>query len=191
MYQKFAKMIRNLHRNQKGMTGLETAIILIAFVTVASVLAYSVLSAGIFSAERGKESVYRGLESAQSTVEVKGSVLGTSTDNTSLASILCTIGLTIPSEKVDTAAIVVNYFDDTTHTEGCTAVFTKSSGSTERGTATMLENDEQFSCNVTIPAAANTTAYDTFCVQIIPPTGATITIKRTMPGTLQPVIDLQ
>ena len=49
MYQKFTRGLRNLHRRQRGMTGLETAIILIAFVSVASVLAFSVLSAVIFS----------------------------------------------------------------------------------------------------------------------------------------------
>ena len=84
MYQKFTKALKHLHKEQKGITGLETAIILIAFVTVASVLAYSVLSAGIFSAERGKETVYRGLESAQSTLEIKGSVLGISDNETEL-----------------------------------------------------------------------------------------------------------
>ena len=84
MYKKFARAFNKLHQDQKGITGLETAIILIAFVTVASVLAYSVLSAGIFSAERGKETVYKGLESAQSTLEIKGSVLGLSENETSL-----------------------------------------------------------------------------------------------------------
>ena len=44
-------------RDQRGVTGLETAIILIAFVVVASVFAFTVLSTGIFSAERGKETV--------------------------------------------------------------------------------------------------------------------------------------
>jgi hypothetical protein len=44
-------------RDQTGVTGLETAIILIAFVVVASVFAFTVLSTGIFSAERGKETV--------------------------------------------------------------------------------------------------------------------------------------
>ncbi len=69
------KSFNKIIRGQKGITGLETAIILIAFVTVAAVLAYTVLSAGIFSSERGKEAVYSGLDSAQSTMAVKGSVL--------------------------------------------------------------------------------------------------------------------
>jgi flagellin FlaB len=41
-----------LLRSEKGITGLETAIILIAFVVVASVFAFTVLSTGVFSAER-------------------------------------------------------------------------------------------------------------------------------------------
>jgi flagellin-like protein len=58
--------------NERGVTGLETAIILIAFVVVASVFAFTVLSTGIFSSERGKETVFAGLQEAQGTIEPKG-----------------------------------------------------------------------------------------------------------------------
>jgi len=44
-------------------------------VTVAAVFGYAVLSAGIFSSEKGKETVYAGLEQAKSSMEVKGSVI--------------------------------------------------------------------------------------------------------------------
>ena len=77
MYNRFCSAMRSINKGQQGITGLETAIILIAFVTVASVLAYSVLSAGIFSSERGKAAVYAGLSGAQSTMSLKGSVVGT------------------------------------------------------------------------------------------------------------------
>jgi flagellin FlaB len=66
------KLINKINRNQKGITGLETAIILIAFVVVASVFAYTVLSAGIFSAQKGKEAVYAGLDEARASLEPKG-----------------------------------------------------------------------------------------------------------------------
>ena len=42
-----------LPMDQRGLTGIETAIILIAFVVVASVFAFTVLTTGIFSAEQG------------------------------------------------------------------------------------------------------------------------------------------
>ncbi|NQW20085.1 MAG: hypothetical protein HQ477_05085 [Chloroflexi bacterium] len=60
---------------QKGITGLETAIILIAFVVVASVFAFTVLSTGIFASERSKETVFAGLEEAKSSIEPRGSVI--------------------------------------------------------------------------------------------------------------------
>ena len=42
-------------RNQLGITGLETAIVLIAFVVVSSVFAFAALSTGLFSADKSKE----------------------------------------------------------------------------------------------------------------------------------------
>ena len=68
------KFMNHMHHNQKGITGLETAIILIAFVVVAAVFAFTALSAGLFSTEKSKEAVYSGLKEAQSTLELKGSV---------------------------------------------------------------------------------------------------------------------
>lgn len=191
MYRKFAVALKNLHRREQGMTGLETAIILIAFVTVASVLAYSVLSAGIFSAEKGKETVYKGLESAQNTLKVQGSVLGISTDNNTLSQIQFAIGLALLDQKLDTASIIVTYFDKDVHSENVTASFTMSAQSTDRGTPTMLESDEQFIAVVTIPATASLGTYHNFTIQLIPPTGATLTITRTTRGSITPVNDLK
>jgi flagellin FlaB len=69
------KLVNRIYWGEKGITGLETAIILIAFVVVASVFAYTALSAGLFSTQKSQEAVYSGLESAQSTLELKGSVI--------------------------------------------------------------------------------------------------------------------
>jgi len=185
------RVLSKLHRGQRGMTGLETAIILIAFVTVASVLAYSVLSAGIFSAERGKETVYKGLEQAQSTMELAGSVLGLSPNTTQLEQVQFNVQLTIPNATLDTNAVVCNYWDNDVHSEGVTTTMALASGSTERGSATILEQDEQFTVTVTIPASANVTEYDEFNLQLIPPTGAAVTVQRGIPGAIEQVMDLQ
>lgn len=61
-------------RRQRGITGLETAIILIAFVVVSSVLAYTVLSVGLFSAQKGKEATHAGLDQAGNSMEIVGQV---------------------------------------------------------------------------------------------------------------------
>jgi len=68
------RLVRRAKDDQSGITGLETAIILIAFVMVASVLAYVVLTAGLFSSQKAKEAVHAGLEEVESTMELKGSV---------------------------------------------------------------------------------------------------------------------
>lgn len=188
MYGKIARFCRVLHRNESGITGLETAIILIAFVTVASVLAYTVLSAGIFSAERGKETVFKGLESAQSTLEIKGSVLGISDNLTELDRVQFNIGLTIANQVVDANTIVFNYFDNNTHCEGLSANVTLSQGSTECGSAGVIEADEVHVISIVMPSSANITGYKTFTIQLVPPAGASVTITRTLPGTLQKVM---
>jgi flagellin FlaB len=81
------KVIR-WHRDQKGITGLETAIILIAFVVVASVFAYTALSAGLFSTQKSQEAVYSGLKEARSTIEPRGTVVAYKGD----ANISSTVG---------------------------------------------------------------------------------------------------
>jgi archaeal flagellin FlaB len=69
------KFFKQIYKEQKGITGLETAIILIAFVVVAAVFAYTVLSAGLFSTQKSQEAVYSGLQETQNTLVVKGGVL--------------------------------------------------------------------------------------------------------------------
>jgi archaeal flagellin FlaB len=61
---------------QKGITGLETAIILIAFIVVATVFAYSTLSAGLFTTDRARDAVYSGMQEVQGTLEVRGNLTG-------------------------------------------------------------------------------------------------------------------
>ena len=94
---------RGLARDQRGVTGLETAIILIAFVVVASVFAFTVLSTGIFSAERGKETIHAGLRKSRSSLEMKGSILvnGVTDKTLSLADAAWT-GLTNVTSTADT-----------------------------------------------------------------------------------------
>ena len=58
--------------DQRGVTGLETAIVLIAFVVVSTVFAFAALSTGLFSADKSKDTIEAGLAEARSTVEVKG-----------------------------------------------------------------------------------------------------------------------
>ncbi len=65
---------RGTGRRERGITGLETAIVLIAFVVVASVFAFTVLSAGVFSSEALKQTIFAGLKETRSRLRQNGSV---------------------------------------------------------------------------------------------------------------------
>ena len=82
----FIQSLKRARRDQRGVTGLETAIILIAFVVVASVFAYTVLSAGIFSSEKGKEAIHSGLEQARGTMSVVGGIIAKDTGSVNYSS---------------------------------------------------------------------------------------------------------
>ena len=49
---------KQLDKKQQGITRLETAIILIAFVVAVAVFAYTALSSGLFSTQKSQETVY-------------------------------------------------------------------------------------------------------------------------------------
>ncbi len=66
---------KNLLKDQKGITGLETAIVLIAFVVVAAVFAFTVITTGLFSSEKAAQTASAGLGEASTSLTPKGSTL--------------------------------------------------------------------------------------------------------------------
>ena len=201
---KLIKAMQRLHREEKGMTGLETAIILIAFVTVAAVFGYAVLSAGLFSAERGKETIYAGLQEAKSNLEMSGSCIGQSSDSTNLSSIKFTVKNAIAGNPIDLTAC-----DGTSSANNkCVISLTTDSDylnnvkwtKTAIGHAdadNLLESGEQFEITITLTDLGDTlsltdnlTANDTFSLQVKPAVGSTVTIQRTLPASLDTIMDL-
>jgi len=67
--------LNRLTKDERGVTALETAIILIAFVVVAAIFAFTVLSTGTFLTEKSKESAYAGLQEVRGSMELKGGVV--------------------------------------------------------------------------------------------------------------------
>ena len=74
--------MKRVIRNEDAFTGLEAAIVLIAFVVVAAVFSYVVLGAGFFTTQKSQEVVHSGVTQASSNIVVKGEVYGIK-DNTS------------------------------------------------------------------------------------------------------------
>ena len=71
---KFLKRVNPLWRDQRGITGLETAIVLIAFVVVSSVFAFAALSTGLFSSDKAKETIQAGLAETRGTKGIRKSL---------------------------------------------------------------------------------------------------------------------
>ncbi|MEM0353557.1 MAG: archaellin/type IV pilin N-terminal domain-containing protein, partial [Archaeoglobaceae archaeon] len=61
-----------LRRDEKGFTGLEAAIVLIAFVVVAAVFSYVMLGAGFYTTQKSKQVVDTGVKQASSSLTLDG-----------------------------------------------------------------------------------------------------------------------
>ena len=114
------RLVKRVTREEEGITGLETAIILIAFVVVATVFAFVVLSTGLFSSERGKEAVYSGLQKTRGSLELRGSVVA-NTDGTSVENIVFDVANAAGGDPVNldpdavSNKVVIDYRDSDTN----------------------------------------------------------------------------
>jgi flagellin FlaB len=189
-------MFRAIKKGQRGITGLETAIILIAFVMVASVLSYVVLSAGLYSSQKAKEAVNSGLQQSNSTLIVKGNVLA-DTDGTELTMVYLTLGMASSSGSVDftdTAdgenVVVVSYSDTTQQAPAMdwTATRVNNTGSADF----VITEGDLIQIAVDMSTLDNgVTANTPFTLEVKPPDGAVLTVQRKVPAKLDDVVNLQ
>jgi len=191
---KIIRLMSSLHKKERGITGLETAIILIAFVIVASVFAFVVLSTGLFSAERGKETVFAGLEKARGNLEVRGALTVTDTDASGTITAADNIEFNLANAAggfpvlVDPAAttnsVVMNFIDAQARTADLTYTVLEIQGDGDN----LLENGELFEINVAPGGALD--ANEIFEIEVVPPQGGTLLVNRTMPPEIDIVMDL-
>jgi flagellin FlaB len=232
-----------LNSTWRGITGLETAIILIAFVVVAAVFAFTVLSTGVFSAERSKETIFAGLQEAKSSLEPRGSVVafrganGGSPVNT-IYKVSLIISTSISGEAVDMTppytandtnvdpdyASANEYKTTVAYTDASQYIsdvpWTVNFIGADSGDF-LLEDGEKAELTIWLLSrnfavsditAANATAAwvadargahgilstggtilgtnDKFTLEVKPSTGSVMTIQRTVPVKLDPVMDL-
>lgn len=196
---KFYQHLKRMHRDEAGITGLETAIILIAFVIVASVFAFVVLSTGLFSAERGKQTVLAGLEKASGNVELRGNVILTDAGDGAISdaeadTIEFNLALAAGGRPVNldpTAtnnAVVINYIDANGRVGN--VLFTPSE--IKGNDNNLLEVGELASIviDLTDVTGAALLPNGTFTLEVIPASGGTLLIERTIPAAIAPVMDL-
>lgn len=183
--------LKNLRKDESGITALETAIILIAFIVVASVFAFTILSAGTTSTERGQEAIYAGLEGVQSSMEVKGAVIADGSDDT-VDDVKFTVALANGGDPVDLGvdgAVVIGYRDAAQVSQDIAYTLTWYGASDGDD---MLEDGEQAEITVALdgldPALGPNTE---FTIEVKPPTGAVLNIERTTPAAIEAVMELR
>jgi len=191
---------------EEGFTGLEAAIVLIAFVVVAAVFSYVVLGAGFFTTQKAQEVVYTSVDQASSSVEILGQVYGYGTYNSgtksydNIGKIQFKVGLTAGGSPVDFSKTSLTFVTDTNVSRlqladekrvdedevtsgkwGVIKVFNAP------GEDLLLENQEQFVILASPVASDNVTANQNFHIEIRPSVGASYSINRKVTPSIQAV----
>ncbi len=195
--------------DQKGITGLETAIILIAFVVVASVFAYTILSAGIYSSEKGKEAIHSGLSTARASIQLSGPILARDTDSDNdVDQMLIVIANSLKGTPLNLVPTVDSdsdglLSDESPKLHSLVITFINQSQrvtdiawtATEVGKGdgdNLMETSERFELMVDLTAISPAIKEnDTFVLEIKPGKGSSITLERTMPGRIDDVMNLR
>lgn len=201
-------------QDESGITALETAIILIAFVVVAAVFAFTILSAGTVSTEKGKAAIFAGLEEVSSSLELRGSVLATgnekgtakSTPVGQVKNIVFTVGNVAGGSALDLTdtegsdrttdprtpgnnKVVIDYRDATVSESGLDWTV---AWAVRHDDDDLLEDGELAIIAIDLEANGITLGPDTsFSIEVKPPRGGVLLIQKTTPSYIDEVIDFK
>jgi len=194
-------MFNKLHKDESGITALETAIILIAFVVVAAVFAFTILQAGTFSTERGREAIYGGLEQVSSSMEVVGAIIAqkhvTDTRVATLTFELQTVaaggGINITDTTSSDNMVVIAYGDDDEYVDKLDWTMEWIIGGNVAGGDgdDMLEPGEIAKITIDLYDTDNDVTLEQateFVLEVKPPQGSVVPILRTTPASLDDVM---
>ena len=181
-------------KDEKGFTGLEAAIVLVAFVVVAAVFSYVMLGAGFYTTQKAQEVVHTGVAQASSSVELNGDVIATgSADHSELENITLFLQLTSGGSSVDmNKTLIVFTSRDREPTDLTLGDFDASSTShynitnkycEEGDSDDLIDKFEKF--EITIPVGPyDLGPNEEFQFEIKPPEGASYTIHRQVPASI-------
>lgn len=186
-------------KDDKAFTGLESAIVLTAFVVVAAVFSYVVLGAGFTTSDTAKKTIDEGVKQTTSSVELAGDVIANSTGG-KVTEIIIPLQLTAGQSPVDIGAnsdagmLVVSYADNATYSPSTT--WKQDFIGNEDGD-TVLEQHEKVQITVTVPAdsmldgTVDQVVNREFKLEVKPKVGAIVPITRVTPAQLDKVMVLK
>ena len=206
------RLIKAFRSDERGITGLETAIILIAFVVVASVFAFVVLSTGVFSAERAKETVHAGLSEARGSMAIRGSMIANAdgTATTTVGTLVFVVTNAVAGEPIDLTAptdvgddgipdagsahkAVMAYDDENQQIEDLAYTVTYLG---DNDGDSLLEVGEKAQITAKVGKAITATSGTAlgkntqFTLEFSPPKGAVMILQRTTPAQIDSVMNL-
>jgi flagellin FlaB len=183
------------NKKEDAFTGLEAAIVLIAFVVVAAVFSYVVLGAGFFTTQKSQQVVHAGVTQAASNIVVKGNVYGLSETADEIGLLQFDLGLAAGGLPVDVTKMQMVY---STSTVPPTTVAYDGSTTGQlqdarpdgagkwnvtgsSGTSPLIQEGQYFTVILYVPSA-NLTPREQFTLEIKPENGAALGIERTVPA---------
>lgn len=195
-------MCNRLMKNEKGFTGLEAAIVLIAFVVVAAVFSYVMLGAGFYTTQKSQEVVHTGVQQASSSIALAGDVIvegGADTAGTGTAgnTVIFYLTSTAGGTPVDLGKTIITYSDDDEFTsqgyDATTGSWAYSAvipvGKTDD--LNLVETGDKYKIvfdltAISSPAALTSlpVANEKIKIEVKPPEGAVLVITRTMPASI-------
>ncbi len=212
------KVFSRFHNEKSGITGLETAIVLIAFVVVAAVFAFTVLTTGLFTSEKAKETALAGVATTSSSLTIKGNIIAqTDPNNTAVVeTIRVKLATATGVEKVQfTPADVLLTYQDGRNAEqfvypGDTPGHLNAAGGDfdnnltackglapltwcydRDGDDLFLDPGEVHELYLIVAPLANKLGANTqFTLELIPQDGAVVKIQRRTPISLSEVMNL-
>jgi flagellin FlaB len=200
--------MKRLLSREEAFTGLEAAIVLIAFVVVAAVFSYVVLGAGFFTTQKSQQVVHQGVQQASSSIEILGNVYGLDmtqvlnpgTGGAQINWLNFTIGLAPGGMPIDMTKVTMVYSNQSTRAQlnsSLAAVpktddpglgFWTIAKITNGNSNTYLESGEQFDMAIHLSdSAASIAPRDQFTVEVRPIIGPALSITRTAPGGINAV----
>ena len=193
--------MRSKRRARRGLTGLETAIILIAFVIVAAAFAFAVLNLGFSSTQKSGEVLKAGLEEATSSIELAGSVIamGENASGTmKVANITLYVKTAVGKRPVDmsTNTLVISYLDPYKAVDRLTRGSEADVEEIQGDGDTLLEYGEVWKVVIHVDQIYNGTANvqlqpnDVVTIEIKPSTGSILKVERMLPPAIDYVMDL-
>lgn len=177
--------MRRHKENDSGFTGLETAIILITFVVVASTLGYVVINSGIITTQKTGQVVQNSVQQAESTIALGGTPVA---QGDALGSQISSIDIYLENQyasrgiNVDSISYVVS---------DSQAVHTMNPGDGRITTSFLVakNSDRALDKGELAKVSLNTNGYSLtkgkkMTISIQPPEGNVLVVERTLPDTI-------